>query len=617
MKKFITYFVYLILPALLMPGSLAQNKPGPHSIELKIPDEHKAIIQNDEYKELPPIDIKKKEMYENATIRSNGESYFEQKFYNDEESTQKVGGTVHTIISTLGDGFRNYCTVTEQTGTNAGRIWVIATVIEVPSPGNDKIKVFKYDQGVWSFYASLTLPYLFGDIDAELIEGGPDGPILWVITEYQDQVGFDTKLSLWALNLNQQTGVSMPFVWPGAGPQDIFYSPRLTSDNAVDQTFPVVFIVASLDSAIAGNNHLHAQKFAYISLANSISNFAIGFRNSILPIFWPLGGTTSGYHLYSDIAYINPPVGTPKLVFTYSNVPDRTRIWLSTCEINGTNAQAMGTIDGTGAFNIDASAIASPGGTDQTQLMVVAREDYQNSGDFDILSYRSDDGGLNWEFSYVEAYSSVSNFIPQIGTLLGRRNTLNEYYLSFALGDGTSAPDSIVSINSNIGGSHFWDAPVKMNIGFPNSYYSAVGITNAPGERLTVWSATGVNVFELYGSFWPNLPSSIFEDENSYVQSFRLEQNYPNPFNPSTKIQYSIPELSFVTLKVYDVLGNEIATLLNEEKLAGNYEVEFDSHSGTVRNLPSGIYFYKLQAGNPSPGSGQGFVDTKKMILLK
>ena len=87
---------------------------------------------------------------------------------------------------------------------------------------------------------------LFGDIDAELIEGGPDGPILWVVAEYQDNVGFDTKLSLWALNLNQQTGVSMPFVWPGAGPQDIFYSPRLTSDNAVDQNFPVYLLLHHL-----------------------------------------------------------------------------------------------------------------------------------------------------------------------------------------------------------------------------------------------------------------------------------------------------------------------------------------------------------------------------------
>jgi hypothetical protein len=89
-------------------------------------------------------------------------------------------------------------------------------------------------------------------------------------------------------------------------------------------------------------------------------------------------------------------------------------------------------------------------------------------------------------------------------------------------------------------------------------------------------------------------------------------QNYPNPFNPTTLIRYDIPEGSFVTLKIYDVLGNEIATLVNEEKLAGSYEVKF-----SATGLSSGIYFYKLQAGDPSSGSGQGFVDTKKMILLR
>ncbi len=68
---------------------------------------------------------------------------------------------------------------------------------------------------------------------------------------------------------------------------------------------------------------------------------------------------------------------------------------------------------------------------------------------------------------------------------------------------------------------------------------------------------------------------------------FNLEQNYPNPFNPVTTIKYQIPEISFVTLKVYDVLGNEIATLVSEEKPAGSYEINFNSS-----NLSSGIYFY-------------------------
>jgi len=86
--------------------------------------------------------------------------------------------------------------------------------------------------------------------------------------------------------------------------------------------------------------------------------------------------------------------------------------------------------------------------------------------------------------------------------------------------------------------------------------------------------------------------------------TFDLFQNYPNPFNPSTKIEYQVPEMSLVTIKIYDLLGREIKTLMNEEKPAGEYEVEFD---GT--GLPSGVYFYQLRAGN--------FVETKKMILMK
>ena len=95
------------------------------------------------------------------------------------------------------------------------------------------------------------------------------------------------------------------------------------------------------------------------------------------------------------------------------------------------------------------------------------------------------------------------------------------------------------------------------------------------------------------------------EIENySLPENFLLFQNYPNPFNPFTTIKYQIPEYSYVTLKVYDVLGKEISTLVNEEVVVGSYEVEFDGSE-----LTSGIYFYKLQAGN--------FVETRKMVLLK
>jgi hypothetical protein len=107
--------------------------------------------------------------------------------------------------------------------------------------------------------------------------------------------------------------------------------------------------------------------------------------------------------------------------------------------------------------------------------------------------------------------------------------------------------------------------------------------------------------------------------DNSQPEEFYLYQNYPNPFNPSTKIKFTIPQspLSFgeglgVRLVVYDVLGNEVATLVNEEKPAGSYEVEFNA-SG----LSSGVYFYRLSTNNPSTGSGHSFIQTKKMILLR
>jgi len=99
--------------------------------------------------------------------------------------------------------------------------------------------------------------------------------------------------------------------------------------------------------------------------------------------------------------------------------------------------------------------------------------------------------------------------------------------------------------------------------------------------------------------------SSIKEFPNLELpEEFILEQNYPNPFNPVTSIQYAISSRQFVTLKVYDILGKDVATFVDEEKPVGTYEVNWNAS-----NLPSGVYFYRLQTGD--------FVKTRKMILLK
>ena len=92
----------------------------------------------------------------------------------------------------------------------------------------------------------------------------------------------------------------------------------------------------------------------------------------------------------------------------------------------------------------------------------------------------------------------------------------------------------------------------------------------------------------------------------SIPEKFSLSQNYPNPFNPTTIINYQLPITNYVSLKVYNVLGNEIATLVSEKQNAGSYNYQF---STVNYQLPSGIYFYKLEAGD--------FVETKRMVLLK
>ena len=117
--------------------------------------------------------------------------------------------------------------------------------------------------------------------------------------------------------------------------------------------------------------------------------------------------------------------------------------------------------------------------------------------------------------------------------------------------------------------------------------------------------------------------SKAIEVDFNSPNVFELSQNYPNPFNPATSIKYQVSSSSLVTLKVYDVLGNEVATLVDEYKPAGSYEVEFKSTVGS-HQLASGVYYYQLRAWDPSTslpadrqGSGQVFVETKKMILLK
>ena len=177
------------------------------------------------------------------------------------------------------------------------------------------------------------------------------------------------------------------------------------------------------------------------------------------------------------------------------------------------------------------------------------------------------------------------------------------------------------TINGGLTNTNVWSLAIYGTNIFAGTIGGGVFATTLNGS---VWTPvntdlTSTDIFSLaasntdlycatrFGGVWHRPLSEISavrmqRDENP--KNFSLEQNYPNPFNPTTSIKYSIPKETFVTLKVFSILGKEITTLVHERKGAGNYSVNFNGD-----NLPSGIYFYRMQAGN--------FVSTKKFVLLK
>jgi hypothetical protein len=133
-----------------------------------------------------------------------------------------------------------------------------------------------------------------------------------------------------------------------------------------------------------------------------------------------------------------------------------------------------------------------------------------------------------------------------------------------------------------------------------NLYDQTAGASLPTSDTLIIKTIKGLSFLDsiLIGNI------SGVQDNRMFPVHFCLAQNYPNPFNPSTKIEYSIPKTNQVTIKIYDILGREIATMVNERKQAGEYNVIWNAES-----VPSGVYFYRIVAGE--------FIETKKMVVVK
>jgi hypothetical protein len=194
-------------------------------------------------------------------------------------------------------------------------------------------------------------------------------------------------------------------------------------------------------------------------------------------------------------------------------------------------------------------------------------------GTFGEGIFRSTDNGNTW-LQVVPHGVTINSFAYHTeGKILAAADT-NGVYLSTDNGTNWS------TINSGLEGREVNHITLDVN-GFAFAGTIGGGVF-ASSERIT----------------------SVDENDGKQPDSYILAQNYPNPFNPSTTIHYQLPGKGFVTLKVFNILGQEVGTLVNEDQEAGSYQIQFD---GT--GLASGVYFYRLSA--------EEFVETKKLVLLR
>ena len=228
---------------------------------------------------------------------------------------------------------------------------------------------------------------------------------------------------------------------------------------------------------------------------------------------------------------------------------------------------------------------------------------------FHIFWLRKDSVGNVFMYAFSDSLANIDS-----ATILNFNYFPNEflskgYSRNFEAG-GYTETDSVVSVTATvsvsagnftncleISESHIDSAG---NTIYQEYHYYAYGVGMVKNVRTIPANEVHIDDLNAYGITEVGNKNKI----NSIPMGFSLSQNYPNPFNPSTKINYSVPRSNKVTIKVYDILGNEAATLVNEDKPAGNYSVNFNANK-----LSSGIYFYRMQAGN--------FVVTKQLILLK
>jgi hypothetical protein len=268
-------------------------------------------------------------------------------------------------------------------------------------------------------------------------------------------------------------------------------------------------------------------------------------------------------------------------------------------------------------FDIDKS-----GGPRNGWIYMISPERGTDADSADIILHRSSNGGLNWSTGIRVNQDPHNNgktqYCPAI--CVDSTGAVNVLYYD----DRNTSSDSaeVLLSRSKDGGNSWTEFIVSSHRFKPKpilgtaSYYQGDFITIiSNGNKLfAYWMDDFSGLYQIWSSVIDLNTIGIRKIESEIPNSFMLYQNYPNPFNPTTNIKYQIANDGFVSLKVYDVLGHTVATLVNEEQKTGTYETQFFISQFSNNQISSGMYFYKVDY---TAKNGNKFSSTKKLVVLK
>jgi len=243
--------------------------------------------------------------------------------------------------------------------------------------------------------------------------------------------------------------------------------------------------------------------------------------------------------------------------------------------------------------NDTATSFFTSVGVSDSAVHVVWRD--ERDGNTEIYYKRSTDGGISWGADTRLTNNSADSWDPSV--------SVSGQAVHVAWWDFRDGNNEIYYKRSTDGGAS-WGADIRLTNNSAGSARPSVSASSAKVHVVWYDYRDGSAPEIYYKRDTTGTVTGIENIGSEFPEGFRLEQNYPNPFNPSSAVTFQIPHSSHVVLKVYDVLGREVATLVNEELKPGSYEVPFDA-SG----LASGVYLYRLTAGY--------FSDVKKLLVLR